>query len=230
MKGMNIHAPSLLLGAVGGACLGGLVGYLLHRHVSEARLEADIESVKEHYRDRLKTAAVDALGTDLPHIAIVTPLADYAGDGRVRDAAGVGSAVDPYKDLEDLEREAEEEASEELIAEMFEEIDTSNPHVISLDEFSEERETYQKLTITYYAADDVLADDREQPIRDVVGTVGPDIGDKFGQKSDDPNIVYIRNSRLEVDFEVVLDKRPYTEVVLGYGNPVQVELPIRRDE
>ena len=38
----------------------------------------------------------------------------------------------------------------------------------------------------------------------------------FGNQSDDPNVVYIRNNKRNADFEVVLDERSYTVVVLGF--------------
>lgn len=100
--------------------------------------------------------------------------------------------------------------------------DTTKPYVISVAEFFEDNKTYQKLTITYYTADKVLVDDKDVPITDILRTVGLGIH-KFGEQSDDENIVYVRNDRLELDFEIVKDERSYTEVVLGYGDPKAVK-------
>ena len=97
--------------------------------------------------------------------------------------------------------------------------DTTRPYVISPLEFGECDPGWQQLAITYYVADSVLADDREQPIRDIVGTVGPLSVEGFGGISEDPSIRYIRNERLELDFEICLDRRAFTDVVLNYGNP-----------
>lgn len=96
------------------------------------------------------------------------------------------------------------------------------PYVISTAEFYEDKETYQKLSVTYYSRDRVLVDEHDQPVPDIQGTIGPSIKRKFGQKSDDPQIVHIRNDHLEVDFEVRHDERSYKEVVLGYGDPTSV--------
>lgn len=103
-------------------------------------------------------------------------------------------------------------------ADFFASRDTTHPYPVTPAEFADEHDDWQKLTLTYYEADKVLTDDKEIPIANVVGTVGPD-GLKFGLASDDENIVYIRNEHLEVDFEVTRDFRSYNEVVLGYGNP-----------
>jgi hypothetical protein len=91
------------------------------------------------------------------------------------------------------------------------------PYIITHDEFFGHRKHYQKLTIMYYRASDDLCDDQEVPIPDVRGTIGLGTTDKFGQNQDEPNILYVRNDRMETDFEVCLDYGSYTERVLGYG-------------
>lgn len=93
------------------------------------------------------------------------------------------------------------------------------PYVISTAEFSEDKPTYQKLSVKYYSGDRVLVDDQDQPVPDIRGTIGPNIKQRFGRKSDSPHTVHIRNDRLEADFEVCHDERSYAEVVLSYGNP-----------
>jgi hypothetical protein len=103
------------------------------------------------------------------------------------------------------------------------------PYDISDADFGDDND-YEKITLTYYAGDDVLVDDKEVPIRNTEPVVGHDISKKFGLKSNDEHIAYIRNERLEVDFEVCLDFRSYTEVVLGYGNPKMRSTNIRRTE
>ena len=91
--------------------------------------------------------------------------------------------------------------------------------MISLEEFCEPIEGYEQLTIMYFAADKVLVDDKDAPIRDVRGTVGTISALGFGGVSRDPNIRYVRNERLELDFEILLDPRSYAEAILNYGNP-----------
>lgn len=97
--------------------------------------------------------------------------------------------------------------------------DKTKPYVISPAEFSESLVGWQQLSITYYAGDKVLADDAEQPIRDVLMTTGPISREGFGGISEDPSIRYIRNEKLELDFEIRWDDRSYAEAVLNYGNP-----------
>lgn len=102
------------------------------------------------------------------------------------------------------------------------------PYVIPVEEFFQDKEDYAKLTITYFEKDDTLVDERNSPIPDVDGTVGARFHEQFGYKSSDANIVYIRNNRLEADFEVVLDKSSFTETILGIPDEEPRKTPIKR--
>jgi hypothetical protein len=89
------------------------------------------------------------------------------------------------------------------------------PYVITTEEFSEGNDHYDKLTIYYYADDDTLVDDNEEIITDVIGTVGDQGLYSFGNGSDDPDVVYIRNEKRETDYEVICLNKSYSETVLG---------------
>ena len=101
------------------------------------------------------------------------------------------------------------------------------PYIISVDEFFQDEEDYEKLTITYFKKDDTLVDERNSPIADVEGTAGLKFAENFGSKSNDANIVYIRNRRLSADFEIVLDKSSFTETILGIKDE-DTKKPVKR--
>jgi len=90
------------------------------------------------------------------------------------------------------------------------------PYVISFEEFQADEKDYVRNTLTWYEGDDTLTDDKEQPIPDVDAVVGEHNMVRFGHGSRDPNIVYVRNDRMEVDFEVVHNKSAYSAAVLGF--------------
>ena len=89
------------------------------------------------------------------------------------------------------------------------------PYVISREEFFENDGDNEQVSITYYAGDDVLVDERDEPIPDADSTVGDENLLRFGEGSGDRHIVYIRNETLNLDFEVAMSVNKYTEEVLG---------------
>lgn len=93
---------------------------------------------------------------------------------------------------------------------------SKKPYVISLDEFSMDRLDHDKIILIYYS-DEIIADERGTVVQDPRG-VGEDFVESFGDRSSDPNIVYIRNERIKADFEIVREERTYVEAVLKINN------------
>lgn len=92
------------------------------------------------------------------------------------------------------------------------------PYVIHYDERNE-FEDYTEMTLTYYEKDDVLANERDEPIgegeeRD--NLVGEGNLDLFGHGSNNPDVVYIRNDRLEMVLEVCKSIQAFAEEVHGF--------------
>ena len=93
---------------------------------------------------------------------------------------------------------------------------SEEPYIITVDEFMEAIPNYDKLSFTYFEGDDILADEREKPITEINATVGEDHLTMFGRFSKDKNIVYVRNERIETDFEITRDEQSFGEVVAGF--------------
>ena len=90
----------------------------------------------------------------------------------------------------------------------------NGPYVISPEEFGDEpRFSSQPLD---YFADGVLADGWGVEL-DLDETIGEDAINHFGEYVDD--IVYVRNERTEIDYEVTRDPRTYAEAVRTNPNP-----------
>lgn len=87
------------------------------------------------------------------------------------------------------------------------------PYVISTEEWYANETNYDQITLTYWADDDVLADDNERMVTQIDEVVGATNMHRFGFKSDNIDIVYVRNDRLKVDYEVTKDERNYAEVI-----------------
>lgn len=93
------------------------------------------------------------------------------------------------------------------------------PYVITHDEFFEGEREFEQQSLTWFSGDSVLVDSDEEPIGDVASMVGTANMSRFGHGSKDENIVYIRNEKFEIDFEVALSQGTYTKDVLGLDPP-----------
>lgn len=83
------------------------------------------------------------------------------------------------------------------------------PYVIPPEEFGE-RDDYDKISLSYYA-DHILTDDNDEILEDVEGAIGFESLNHFGEYEDDS--VFVRNERLKVDYEILLDQRKYSDVI-----------------
>lgn len=87
------------------------------------------------------------------------------------------------------------------------------PYIISLEEYNEDEE-FAKSSITYYGGDGVLADERDESIRDIDMVVGEYNIVRFGHRSGDKNLLYVRNHILGTDYEIQYSNGKYTKEVL----------------
>lgn len=227
--GFQLDPRSLALGGLLGVLLGAGGGYLVARRVLvgkfDARLDSEVASVKAHYNDHLKSLLESGRSYDgqLGDSGTADARGDESADVATGDADGVDSSqpdllegLEPGSELDELEgtdRDDQAPASQLVRG-------VNRPHIISFQEFGETDAGWQQLTITWYNGDGVLVDDKEQPIRDTNSITGvKPVKSMFGGVSGDPSIMYIRNPRLEVDFEVVWDDGSYVDVILNYGKP-----------
>lgn len=91
------------------------------------------------------------------------------------------------------------------------------PYVIHYDE-RDEMEHYDDMTLTYYDADDVMCNDRDEviPLDQRNLMIGEANLNRFGHGSNSPEIVYVRNDKLEMLFEVIKSPNSYAEEVHGF--------------
>ncbi|HZK46450.1 MAG TPA: hypothetical protein VFC64_00760, partial [Atopostipes sp.] len=109
-----------------------------------------------------------------------------------------------YINYSDVEPETNKEEVNE------ESMDIDIPYVIPPEEFGE-FDNYEKIGLTYYA-DQVLTDDDDKSVEDIEDTVGFDSLNHFGEYEDDS--VFVRNDRLKCDYEILLDQRNYSDVIV----------------
>lgn len=100
------------------------------------------------------------------------------------------------------------------------ETDLTPPFVISRKLYAwdaEEGDDYDKITLTYYPRARILLDDEDDVIDDVANVVGWKNLSRFGDESDDGDVVYVRNRHLRTDFEIVRDTENQPPAHVRYG-------------
>lgn len=247
-----INTGLVLLGGLG---VGYVAGYLITKKSLEKQTDAliqeEIDSVKEFYeRQKADTVVKKAtpqetfaeihgseeLGEIIEAYRTTSPIEDKVDLSILVDEDGKSlkrlATTFPVEELRTVNifKESEENpvTDEELGEEVdgpLEVLDASKPYVIALDDFMDDENGYDKITIAYYEEDESLADDREQLVPDIEGTVGSINLHKFGHKSKNPDIVYVRNERIKTDFEITRDEGSYARNVLGFE---PVNSPTRR--
>lgn len=88
------------------------------------------------------------------------------------------------------------------------------PYIIHKDEFDHSENGYSKVVYTYFAGDDVMVDEDNKPLLHGDEIVGQN-NLRFGHGTDDENVVYVRNDKLELEMEICRVPQSFEAEVLG---------------
>lgn len=91
----------------------------------------------------------------------------------------------------------------------------AGPVVISEVDYMTSDLGYVQVNLTYFEGDDTLMDGDEHLVDDATRLIGEDWKEKFGYMANDDNVVYVRNARMNIDYEVNRSKGTYKLEVLG---------------
>lgn len=226
------HLP-LIATAVASAGIGGVIGYKYAERVLvkafEERLDQETLAMRRLYGAVKKEQAeteqeLDKIEEELaatpPEVQVL--LEEYSGEKKEPVAyhkiAPSKVAVGPKTE------------KELFVRPVFQPDDNRGDiYVISLQEHSDNEPEYQQVTLTWYAGDSVLTDEREDIIEDFENIIGAHALGKFGEVSEDENVVHVRNNILMVDYEIVRSNGTYQQEVLGM-EPVDKTRPSGRED
>lgn len=157
--------------------------------------------------------------------------------------------LNPRRDPSEIEHGIPEEAegNEPVVENVWDEVDTSvpdwdwdaekkhreaiphdTPYILHRDEFFDEETHYGQTTLTYYAGDKKLTDERDAPLYNMGDIVGDCL--RFGHGSGDPTVVYIRNNKLHAEYEVLLHEGKYDVEILGMDAEKELENELKHSE
>lgn len=110
---------------------------------------------------------------------------------------------------------------------------SDTPYVVTVNEFMQDREEFEKITVTYYEYDNTLASEDDTIVDNHDRLVGQEFPNYVGWESGSDNVVYVRNERISSDFEILVNPNGYEAEVLGIipdGHPKKKMLQMRNNE
>lgn len=188
---MNSKIINVLVFAAG-AALGSVVTWKLVEKKYERIAQEEIDSVKEMYANMNKYEG--------PQDSDEAKVVEYE---QMKAELFEDEAVEEYKELLHKYAYVRNEEGGETKE------DSTDICVIPPEEYGETYD-YDMLSLNYYA-DGVLADDWDEVVEDIAGTVGKDFDKHFGEYQND--CVHIRNHNLRADYEILRDLRNFSDVV-----------------
>jgi hypothetical protein len=200
---MNKTVAFSLLSFVAGALIGALSMKLYIKDKYEKLAQDEIDDVIETFKNRggkqAQVKVADDLFEDAPrqYVRLATP---YSVEQR-EDLPGEMAGFDNVRDYFDTPRDDPPE----------------EPYVIDVDSYSNEKDDFAKESLFFYEDDDTLSDDNEDIVDDIRAVVGDQALTLLGEDGSD-EVVYVRNEKLRVDYEIILLHKSYKVEVMGMPN------------
>lgn len=233
MKNIIIPIAAGLVGAGAGFYFGFVYGDNKGRKEVWALAEAELDSLEErikrrykvgewsepaHYEDVNGQGVLSFENDEVAEIELAK-LAEHINNGGYALASETPTVVNVF--VEAKKREPVEEDEEEYVPGTFADNpnrDDPEPIIITELEYMQDEEDYEKLSISWFPGDRVLVDSKEQPIADVESTVGYNNLNTLSPT--EQTVIYVRNNRLQMDFEIAIEAGTYRETVLGEDQPL----------
>lgn len=173
-----------------GAAAGSVAAWKLLEHRFEQRFQEEKESMKKVYSEELSDDDSEEENEET--------IEDPEEDPAYKEVIKKGG----YTSYSDIMSRGTSEVKKT--------VKKSNARVITLEEFDEDDDDYDVITLTHYS-DGVLADDRGDIISDTEYVVGPDALKSFGKYDDgDDDTVYVKNDNLKTKYEILRDLDTYS--------------------
>lgn len=235
-RGMSSRNVGFFLGGVGiGVAIGFAGGYFFRKKTLQLKYEkladGEISAMREHFNS--KVVALESTAEKKPVSEVVQDLGRTPEDegtvpyykmGTEPDKTGPPVVTDFGDPLVQPQNIFERPASADVVDPHWDYAaenrtrDPEVPYTIHQDEFKQGREGYEQHTLTYFEGDDTLCNENDHVIEDQDATIGLGNLSRFGQGSGDPNIVYVRNEEMQLDFEIVHSDRKFAVEVHGFAD------------
>ena len=208
-------------------------GFLITKKILEERYETraqeEYDAMKEFFEvkmESLKPIKAEELGdivnqslgiepekTEEPKKTEKPPRKAYhlIGAGKA-DAVPLDELVEDPEDEEEDDGELRDAAGKTEGEMDLTKVDRLKPYIINDHEFTEEFDHHDKVSLYFYRADGVLAEENEEMIDDPDATIGREAMDQLDEGCD---TLWVRNEPIAIDYEIVAVNKSYAEMVYG---------------
>ena len=214
-----------------GSGLGSLVAYRMAKKSFESELEKEIADVKANYRLLRKEdyeTPTEFLEKKRPEILRDEALASMEINSIIEHAklnAELAEEASRYNafEREDIpDKELLPSDANETLYENLKAMRTDDaPFLISVAEYFDDCRENTKLSITYFAGDNIVCYENDEIMLDPETDFGLINLSRFGIASDSEHIVYVRNPRTSVDYEIVRDDGKYADMIAHLMGPIE---------
>lgn len=189
---------------VSGAVIGAGLTYIILNKQFNARVDEEVESVKEYARRKIEESQVKEINMSSTTEKTTDEILEHMPTPSYK-----------HHDILDQDDEFDDEIDEDKWAEYNNPNDRMKmPFIISPEDYSNTMLHFDKETLYFYEGDGVFADDQDEIIDDPSSLLG-DAAQYFGYIPEDPDLVYVRNYRFATDYELCRAEGSYQETILG---------------
>lgn len=215
------------LGAVAGAAVASIFLKDKYKKQYEKLYSDELESYRESFQNMRKMDKNGELIQNRQFMGVIKPeeveqKADKVISGAEKRLMGYASIYSQTNDSQKMKEEVEKVKNTEAYMaeseypreeyETFEEtqmrkvnegkVKRKEPWLIRADEYDNEYLYHGKISLLYFTEDDVLAEELSGNEIDDVDAVVGDCLDKFGFRTNDEKVIYVRNVNLGNDYEI----------------------------
>jgi hypothetical protein len=223
--------------SLGGLAVGVAIGFFLGYRWNTAKIRAEafkeseeeVEKIREMYRDSARVIrekpdldeVIEERQYVIPTEEVVerptrppVPVQEPRQDPRVPP----GPVIEPEPAVT---IRLDTGKSKDLRWDFQEELATrseEHPYIIHQDEYQGNETGYKQEVLTWYAGDEVLTDEDETPMDNADDVVDLNHMSRFGHGTDDFNVLFIRNDRLQKEYEICRMPGSYEEERQGLSD------------
>lgn len=215
----KVYISLIAVGFFGAGVVAGVAYGIRYTEDEVRRVEDEIAELRRKFWDEKDEIKEEAKVSQLADVEI-DRTAIYNGIVSRQEYTDLPEDTVYSKGEVETDEEPDEEPEEDPDAlpiedvRMFEVKDPNVPYKITEEEFRVNEDDHTQTSLVYFIKDDILVDEDEQIVNEVEDLVDTCLDDVTVHSP--ITVVYIRNERLKLDIEVVLDTDDYIDVDIDH--------------